>query len=144
MAGENRERFLPAVIRACEQLQPERQVLIEFTAFQQRRDRVRVTVGGYVAVVVINHEPILVARYSPPWAVKNPSTAILDSALLSKLHALANGRAGAFIEALKLALGSSYVKIIKVNRNVADALARWIIAKAQSHDDDEGAGEEEA
>lgn len=129
MIGEDRERFLPAVVKACERIQPERQVLIEFSAFQQRRDRVRVTVAGYVAVVVINQEPILVARYSPTWAVKTPSTVILDSKLLSKLDALASGRAGAFIAELKVALGSNYVKIQRVNRNVAEALRRWLEAR---------------
>lgn len=129
MIGEDRERFLPAVVKACERIQPERQVLIEFSAFQQRRDRVRVTVTGYVAVVVINQEPILVARYSPTWAVKTPSTVILDSKLLSKLDALASGRAGAFIAELKVALGSNYVKIQRVNRNVAEALRRWLEAR---------------
>jgi hypothetical protein len=131
MAGGNRERFLPAVIRACERLQPDRQVLMEFTAFQQRRDRVRVTVNGYVAVVVINQNPILVARYSPPWAVKNPSTAILDGSLLAKLSLLAEGRTGPFLEALKMLLGGGYVKITKVNRHVADALVRWLSIRQQ-------------
>jgi hypothetical protein len=142
MERNDRERFLPAILKACEQIQPERQVLLEFTAFQQRRDRVRVAVNGYVAVVFINQMPILVARYAPPWAVKNQSTAVLDQQLLSRTGALANGKAGAFIDAIRMVLASSYVKVRKINRNVADALHRWLETREPVSEEGEAEADE--